>query len=220
MPNHIQSQVEIKGPADKIKKLIEDTKINLNGDAAENQFDFNAIVPMPPELDITSGSNTDLAFVAWGGKPNGAFNSFESYLAMPWWESRYPGIDTREKLLAYLKENDIKSYNEGKQALDNYNKYGYSNWYDWRNFYWGTKWNAYDVKYIAHDDTHLVLEITTAWDTPREIWRALEEQGFQVNGLYYGEMEGYDRIGDGGPFYASTEVEWDQDFTPLETEQE
>ena len=218
MPNHIQSQVEIKGPADKIAKLIKDSKIKLDVDAQENEFDFNAIVPMPEELDITSGSNVDLAMVALGAKTSGAFSTFESYLAMPWWESRYPGIDTKEKLAEYLKENDTKSYNEGLQAIENIKKHGFANWYDWRNFNWGTKWNAYDVKYIAHDDTHLVLEITTAWDTPRGIWAALEEQGFEVNGLYYGEMEGYEQIGDGGPFWASTSVEWSEDFTDVSEE--
>lgn len=219
MPNHIQSQVEIKGPADKIKKLIEDTKIKLDIDAQENEFDFNAVVPMPEELNITSGSNVDQALVALGEKVSGtAFNTFESFKNMSWWDERYPGIDTREKFLAYLEEHDPESVKLGRLAAENIKKYGHKDWYSWRNANWGTKWNAYDVKYIAHDDTHLVLEITTAWDTPREIWAALEEQGFEVNGLYYGEMEGYEQIGDGGPFWASTSVEWSEDFTDVSEE--
>ena len=97
----------------------------------------------------------------------------------------------------------------GNLGMAEREKYGKENWYDWSISNWGTKWNAYDVRYIAHDDNHLVLEITTAWDTPQGIWDALTEQGFEVNGRYYGEMEGVDSIGDGGPFY----VEWGGDFS-------
>ena len=146
---------------------------------------------------ITSGSNVDLGMVALGASPKGTvFNSMESYLKMPWWNQHYPGVDTAEKLLAHLKKTQPNTVKEAQQALDNIKKYGHKDWYDWSNANWGTKWNAYDVRYITGGDETIVVEITTAWDTPREIWQALREQGFEVNGFYYGEMEGYEEIGD------------------------
>lgn len=197
MPNHITTELEITGTKGKIAELVEKTGLRLTPSAANNKFDFNGIIKMPDELNITSGSNVSLALIAWGGKePNGVFSSFESYQKMPWWEDRYPGIDTPEKLLAHLKEHDRKSYDEGKQAFDNLEKYGYKDWYDWSIAYWGTKWNAYDVEYLDGDDTRLHFRITTAWSWPQPIFDELERQGYTVKGVAYGEMDGYEYIGE------------------------
>ena len=213
MPNHIQSQVEIKGTKEAIDKLVKGLKLKRDNNADSNEFDFNAIIKMPPSLMITSGSDVNLGLVALGESPSGiAFNSFESYLKMPWWKEQYPGIDTREKLLAHLRETRPEAIKEAEQARDNLKKYGHKDWYNWSNANWGTKWNAYDVRYITGNDTTIVVEISTAWDTPRQIWDALREQGFEVNGFYYGEMEGYDEIGaqawDRFTAYQNVEIEY------------
>lgn len=149
MPNHINSQVEITGTKEKMKKLIKGLGITLDLEAEEQKFDFNAIVKTPD-------------------------NIFQGNL----------GKEEREK-------------------------YGKNNWYDWNYENWGTKWNAYEVKLIDWSDTKLVVDIQTAWDTPHKIWEALEEQGFTVKGVYYGEMEGFEYIGDdvGEAFDAYTNVE-------------
>lgn len=98
---------------------------------------------------------------------------------------------------------------QGNLGQEEREKYGKNNWYDWNTSNWGTKWNAYDVKYIAHDDNHLVIEITTAWDTPRLIWDKLESMGFEINGIVHGEVDQPEDLGNGGPFYASLEVEYE-----------
>ena len=155
MPNHITTEVEISAPKDKIDALIKKTKIKLDTDVENNEFDFNGILPMPKHSDT---------FFAEGGL----------------------GSDEKEK-------------------------YGKNNWYDWSIENWGTKWNAYDVRFTGHSDEKLVLQIDTAWDTPRGIWKALEKQGYTVKGVMYGEMEGYDYIGDGSDVfeaYQTVEVEY------------
>lgn len=187
MPNHIISEVEIKGTKEQIAKLIKDTKIVLDPDTDKNFFDFNAIVEMPPELSDTTCPtkiveteeeakrlNEEEHEVA---KKNGWFGKSSSYIS---------------------KAEEARRLKE----------YGAVNWYDWSNLHWGTKWNAYGVRYIAHNDTTLVIKIETAWDTPRDIWNALREQGFEVNGFMHGEMDGYDEIGDNayGSFDAYQEV--------------
>lgn len=201
MPNHITTEVEIKGSEEAIKKLIKDTKIKLDGDIAEgdNEFDFNGIVKMPPSMSITSGSSTDLGMAALSQK---YFNQYSGY---PWFPERYPNVTTPEELKAFLetssRDEDKKALEEGQTAISNLEKYGYKDWYDWCNANWGTKWNAYDVHYTDHkfdgDNSKLVIQINTAWDTPREIWSALEAKGYTVRGVMYGEMDGYDFIGDG-----------------------
>lgn len=207
MPNHITTQVEISGSKAKITKLIKDTGIKLDPDAEENVFDFNAIIPMPPSLHITSGSTTDLGMAAYDQA------SYNQYSAYGWFNERYNNAKTPAELKVFLEasdnETDKKALEEGKMAVDNLKKYGYKDWYDWANAKWGTKWNAYDVRYIAHSDTKLVLELQTAWNTPYLIWNALEAKGYTVRGVMFGEMDGHDYIGDGSQVfeaYETTEV--------------
>lgn len=68
--------------------------------------------------------------------------------------TQYPTEDTNKKLKE-LKE-----------------KYGASNWYDWRCDNWGTKWNASDAVLI--DDN--TIEINTAWSTPEPVIKAISEK--------------------------------------------
>lgn len=51
---------------------------------------------------------------------------------------------------------------ELKQA-ENRAKHGFKDWYDWNCAKWGSKWGDYESFIITNDDTHLVLEFTTAW---------------------------------------------------------
>ena len=48
-------------------------------------------------------------------------------------------------------------------------KYGFDNWYDWSNSWWGTKWNAYDVEICEDKENYLQVDFTTAWDSPRGV---------------------------------------------------
>lgn len=197
MPNHITSQVEIKATPAKIKKLIKNTKIKLETDIDDNQFDFNGIKKMPKSLDIETGSNLQLGMSALSQEH---YDNDTVASKAQWWDERYPGVTNAEQLKAYIEENGTDPERQGLKtaviALDNLKKYGYKDWYDWSYPNWGTKWNAYNVNYITHADDKLVIEIDTAWDTPRGIWDELEAQGYTVRGVMYGEMDGYDYIGD------------------------
>lgn len=172
MPNHINSQVEITGSKAKIKKLIKDVGINLDLEALENKFDFNGIVKMPSGL-LTTNSPTKV---------------FETQEEVDAENERYRTVWNNNKVAALLKSEADRRQKE----------YGALNWYDWSYENWGTKWNAYEVKLIDWSGTKLVVDIQTAWDTPHKIWEKLEEMGFTVRGVYYGEMEGYEYIGEGG----------------------
>ncbi len=195
MPNHITTQVEITGTKEAIAKLIKDTKIELNPEAETNQFDFNGIVKRPEELNNTVS-------------PIDVVETDE--------EAEIKNKEYNEQYKARITSED-KDYTEvryiSEATRDRWNKeFGATSWYDWSNRNWGTKWNAYAVHYTAHTDTKLVLQFDTAWDTPRGIWEALEEQGFTVKGVIYGEMEGYDFIGEDADSvwdaYQNVEVEY------------
>ena len=60
------------------------------------------------------------------------------------------------------KEKELK-----KKQKENVKKYGFKDWYDWRNAKWGTKW---DVEAMTDDEdaTCMELQFETAWAPPTE----------------------------------------------------
>lgn len=66
------------------------------------------------------------------------------------------------------------------------------NWYDWNTENWGTKWNAYQVKYLnrSYDDDKTVFEILvkfeTAWSPPMPVLEELSKE-FEVEFTYKDE---------------------------------
>lgn len=190
MPNHITSEVEITGTKEQIAKLIKDTKIVLDHDVENNEFDFNGIVKMPPEL-LNTVSPTQI--VETEEEAQAKNKERQDRMA----KNKWPGMPD----VAFLSK---------AEAARREKEYGALNWYDWSYNNWGTKWNSYEVRYIAHSETTLVLKLETAWNTPRVIWETLEERGFTVKGIMYGEMEGYEYIGEGSDaFEAYVDVQVD-----------
>jgi len=176
MPNHITTEVEISGTKEKITELVKKTKLKRDNDLEENHFDFNGILPMPPELRETTSPTTVLETQEEADTKNAEDRKIAE-------RDKWPGYTDR--------------YISKEEADRRQKEYGALNWYDFANAQWGTKWNAYEVRYITGDDTKVVIQINTAWDTPRGIWEELERQGYTVKGVMYGEMDGYEFIGGG-----------------------
>jgi hypothetical protein len=58
-------------------------------------------------------------------------------------------------------EEGERAFQEHTKAIEE--KYGYSDWYDWRVSNWGTKWNATDSSIDEHNGEALTIEYDTAW---------------------------------------------------------
>lgn len=181
MPNHIQTQVRIASNKEAVAKLVKDTKLIQDPDVDKNHFDFNGIIQMPPELLKTNS-------------PVKVVETQE--------EADRLNAEEKERRKGSFVESDNDSYFTQSELDRRLKEYGATDWYDWANRHWGTKWNAYDVRYITGGDDYIVIEITTAWDTPSGIWEALREKGYTVDGVYYGEMDGYEYIGVGIDYFA------------------
>ena len=150
---------------------------------------------MPESLQLSAGSQTDLGLAAWTDYRQAI--SFEAFKSFNWFSEEYPGIETREQLKEYLKQNKPEIYELGKTAYENIEKYGCATWYEWRNANWDTKWNAYEVDYKGrHDEkdfSTVVVEFLTAWAPPSPIYENIaEERRLYVEGL--ADNEGSDNI--------------------------
>lgn len=176
MPNHARSRIVITGPADQRASL----KALVKGTSQRDEvfFDMNNVIPMPPTLDVTSGSTTDqaMALVAHVDK------------LQPWQRPFGLGSITLAEMRTYQHNQKFKSDDElaahlqkeepgllalGRQVFQNIKLYGAPTWYEWRCDNWGTKWNAYDQSF-EETSRSLKYTIHTAWSCPEPILHALK----------------------------------------------
>ena len=99
----------------------------------EDVFDFSKVMPMPAALrDIHTGSN----------KIDGV-----DYTA---WRTEGEGDDAKS---IGLSTDDLLALQE---------EYGASDWFEWANQHWGTKWGACD-SFVMDDGEQLTYDFDTAW---------------------------------------------------------
>ena len=185
MPNWVRSSLTIEGKnSDKI--LLDYIKTD---DFEDVVFDFNKIKEMPEDLNIIAGSCTDNAFnVYLSTLPSEeAIDKVNKYIGNTLYPQlqRYKNfiksgveIDNIVKdLLKTYKESDKNDplqpvfktkkdiVNYGKRVIDNIEKYGAKDWYDWSVKNWGTKWNACHCEFDDTVPNQIFFE--TAWSDVR-----------------------------------------------------
>lgn len=177
MPNHVQNILTFGGSAEAVKKALDFIKGNNPNDEGKSYIDFNAIVPMPKDLDITSGGDGETAMeYLWLKNNPTAGAAFEELR----WRVEQDWSDERRKEALEL----------GRKYISNLRMYGAKDWYDWRRKAWGTKWNAYDV--TASDDGREIW-FNTAWCAPVPIVEAIAMKfpDVTIELLYADEDAGY-----------------------------
>ena len=157
MPNYVKNILSFDGDPDQVSRLFSAIK-GENG-----LMDFNKLIPMPPELEIESGSRTDAGFKEYMGFV--ADTGFRTELEQPYL-SAHPEIDREE-------------WDLGKQAFHNIREFGCPTWYEWRVQNWGTKWNASSAE-IAEGR----MSFLTAWNAPEPVIEKLSEM-FPTVSIHY-----------------------------------
>ena len=84
-----------------------------------------------------------------------------------------------------IETNAQAGTNEKEKA--NFEKYGYSSWYDWQVANWGTKWDVTPENIDYGSDNNLTMSFDSAWSPPLEGYAKFEELGFAVKAYYYEE---------------------------------
>ena len=186
MPNHIQSNLKFLCDENRIREILESVMYDPLGENEERGFgtiDFERITPMPPELDIESGSRTIQGIelyltsinprVSYFGSDKMASSEFESYVVKINENKRYPyksALSEYEITECFKYEHQKENLLElGKKAANNCINYGAPTWYEWRVANWGTKWNSYGNSYDGGD----ILHLQTAWSAPKEAIKTL-----------------------------------------------
>ena len=131
--------------------------IKGSNSSRDEVIDFNVIKPMPKELeDTVSGSKQWKSLYYYTNKTNqqDVISEMDSllYSSMSEWIEK----EDHDKLAEYMMI--------GEAYFNNYKKYGATDWYMWRNKYWGTKQNAYDSHIVKESDNSVAIYFTTVWD--------------------------------------------------------
>lgn len=197
MPNWVRNQFTIRGPQEDLMKFVEDVK-------GDEPFDFNKLIPMPPELNVTSGSNEKEKMLFFlsdrltmpeedilqrnfddvlrrhnikeGTTVKCCFNNIERIL------------ESLKNLVSRCDFNWDKFYDEGMCYSRNMAEYGYTTWYNWCVDVWGTKWNACDSVVSVNED-HVEVMFNTAWSMPEGIFEAIAEKylTLSIDGVFADE---------------------------------
>ena len=185
MPNWVRNRVVALNPQELKKHIIDES----------GAVDFNMVIPMPKDLEITSGSysyeaQNSIYFSEYTKQKIEKQVKVDKLLAV-----HYDSNKTQQefldeclednKILAEIRKikslklrgenktsvsNVVEAYDTFIKGYFNVQRYGSKDWYDWRIKNWGTKWNASDSSF--NEETG-VVEFDTAWSMPENIFRTL-----------------------------------------------
>lgn len=143
---------------------------------ASGTFDFNSVVPMPPELDLEESSAVETGYDALYGdwtRPAQYWTWKEAAASLG-----YPfPLQSREQLLACIQSLDCAEMylDPARQFKRNVEQYGHGTWYGWCKEHWGTKWNAEETR-VAGAPGRLTVRFTTANSFPKPLAVALSRK--------------------------------------------
>ena len=165
MPNWCFNRVICNGMVNEIGNLIDHVQEN------DNMFSFNAVIPMPKELQEIASP----------------IKAFKTKAEVEDYNSKLPqNGDFIGKAITHAKHKALLT------------KYGYADWYSWSIANWGCKWNTSSAEISMQDnrnDGSVSYAFDTPWGPPEEIYHALvklfpdvriswfyEEPGMELSG--------------------------------------
>ena len=177
MPNYVTNVVYAKN----IKKLLSKFTRVENG---ERVVDFNKLVPMPKDLDISCGSMSYVTNTFGLEKERYAKQS--KYIN-PLLKKYYTSKITQSKFVSAVKKDwdkikdkftlvygsNFEKFEDCMTVLKgffNTKRYGYKDWYDWSIANWGTKWNASETRVFDKG-----IQFDTAWSCPVSLLKELSK---------------------------------------------
>ena len=160
MTNCIANRLHLSGDQNRIDELLESIK------GEESVIDFNRIIPMPESLNIESGSRT-----------NNGLKTYKDFVAVYTMDGTLEKDllnipkESEENFLKMRSDIDHDTWELGRTAFQNEQKYGAADWYQFHNEFWGSKWDAWD-SFLSEDNT---IEFYTAWSRVMPIVQKLAE---------------------------------------------
>lgn len=162
MPNYVANILSFDGDKESIKKMLSEIQ---NDEFGPGNISFNKIIPMPPDLNIESGSRTQEGLRIY-------MDFMDVYsLGHPLSKEEQLNVDERPEAVFLRIRPDINNevWALGKKAYQNIVRYGAQDWYAWRNKHWGTKWDAGGYEENTDYSQCDKLVFRTAWGNPHRL---------------------------------------------------
>lgn len=173
MPNHITNQITFGSDSASLaafQKMLRDMR--MEGQPL-GSIDFNKLLPMPKELNMESGTQTERGLELVQGYHDMLYKlERQKVLMSP--ESHAERLRQCEGLYRKKRMADPETWALGEQAYRNLQRFGSPTWYEWCNQNWGTKWNAYDCRQLREDSNTMVF--FTAWSAVPRIVELLSKE--------------------------------------------
>ena len=186
MPNIVTNHIEFATKLDCSR--AHDLMASEQGD-----FDFNALKPMPQELNVVASTTGDAAIAQalvldndaseeniketliahLPNLPSESLDELTKNIASVLSVASFTHKDAQDCALDGFPSGQrplsFKAY--GQQLLSNLVKYGRKDWYDWSIEHWGVKWNADNVTWLDSE-----VRFETAWDPVPELIQELAKR--------------------------------------------
>lgn len=140
MPNHCSNRTAVTGPQEDLERFMAVIKWTEDFEANE-EFGLKSLWPCPQELRETAATHAT-------AEPH------------PNWAVMLANGEMTQERYDELVETNAKNWTI-QQA--NKAKYGFTDWYDWCNSNWGTKWGDYDHYNPEVFDGMFAIFYSTAW---------------------------------------------------------
>ena len=185
MPNWCRNVLKIK-EKNELVKIVN----------AEEEVDYNILLPMPEDLNVTSGGMNDRDMYIYLSKgctvdisetPAMAALRGSSVLAALINSKRIDSF--KESYMKMNEEEKEKSCQDGQKLVENFMRYGAITWYDWCCANWGVKWNASDTSIAQNGDVTEIF-FYSPWSPPRKWLQKLSAEGVKFT-LDWDEEGGY-----------------------------
>ena len=193
MPNHCTNRFRFSGSRTDIARLKALLVVRPDPDDAAHAgespvIDFNRVIPMPSDLQISEGSESQLSLTLFT-LPETALlkdctNKFYPYQTDALQQVLSPLCDWNQltvadtiKLLAADPQRQQQcriNIELGRTCANNIRLYGHPTWYGWSIEHWGTKWNDYHCTMDDNaDENSLSGYFDTAWAPPEPIYHKI-----------------------------------------------
>ena len=162
MPNYIKHRLYIKADKETKEKVM---NACVNRTDEKPYFDFNMIISEPSDLEIDGNFQAEQCikyYIKQRKEPD-------------WSQKNIPFMD-------YSIQESLADHNKpiAKQMWENYRKYGFMYWFDWRLANWGTKWHAFE-----HEISEDRISFETANNDARRVLVRLSAM-FPRSGVLHG----------------------------------
>ena len=152
MTNCIANRLHLSGDQNRIDELLESIK------GEESVIDFNRIIPMPESLNIESGSRT-----------NNGLKTYKDFVAVYTMDGTLEKDllnipkESEENFLKMRSDIDHDTWELGRTAFQNEQKYGAADWYQFHNV-----WHSENELFPANLSVIILHFFPEYLSTPRQ----------------------------------------------------